>query len=518
MAAQPYYLTTPIYYVNDVPHIGHAYTTLACDALARFQRLDGREVFFLTGTDEHGQKVEKAARDLGIEPQQLADRNSQRFRDLARDMGYSNDDFIRTTEDRHIRAVQHLWRELVAREEIYLGTYAGWYSVRDEAFFAESELIKGPNGKLIAPTGTGAEVEWVEEPSYFFRLSAWQDRLLAFYDAHPDFIAPETRRNEVVSFVKGGLQDLSVSRTSFSWGVPVPDDPAHVMYVWIDALTNYLTAVGYPDTKKITFTKFWPTDLHMVGKDILRFHAVYWPAFLMAADIAPPKRVFAHGWWTNEGRKISKSLGNVIDPYDLVAKYGRDQVRYFLLREVPFGNDGDFSHTAMINRANSDLANDFGNLAQRVLSMINKNCGAAVPAPGPLSDADTALLDGARGLLDVLREHFTAQQFHHALTTLWAQIQAANRYVDTEAPWKLRKDDPARMNTVLWVLAEAIRHYAILAQPVTPDAAGRILDQLAVAPEARTFAVLGEVGALEPGTALPKPAGVFPRLEAEAAS
>ncbi len=518
MAAEPYYITTPIYYVNDVPHIGHAYTTLACDALARFMRLDGRDVFFLTGTDEHGQKVEKAARDSGIEPQALADRNSARFRDLAHDMGYTNDDFIRTTEERHIRAVQHLWRELVARDEIYLGTYAGWYSVRDEAFFAESELIKGPNGKWIAPTGTGAEVEWVEEPSYFFRLSAWQDRLLAFYDSHPGFIAPETRRNEVVSFVRGGLQDLSVSRTSFNWGVPVPDDPGHVMYVWIDALANYLTAVGYPDTAGTAFRKFWPADLHMVGKDILRFHAVYWPAFLMAADIAPPERVFAHGWWTNEGRKISKSLGNVIDPYDLVTRYGRDQVRYFLLREVPFGNDGDFSHAAMLNRANGDLANDFGNLAQRVLSMINKNCEAKMPAPGRLEEADLALLAGAEALLPQLRGHFGMQAFHHALTALWTQIQAANRYVDAAAPWKLRKSEPARMHTVLWTLAEALRHYAILAQPIVPDAATRILDQLAVAPEARGFDSLGAPGRLAGDTPLPTPQGVFPRLQEAAAT
>jgi methionyl-tRNA synthetase len=517
MAGEPYYITTPIYYVNDVPHIGHAYTTLACDTLARFMRLDGREVFFLTGTDEHGQKVEQAAKAAGVAPQDMADRNSERFRALARDMGYTNDDFIRTTEERHARAVQHLWRELAARGEIYLGKYAGWYSVRDEAFFAEKELIKGPDGKLLAPTGTGAEVEWVEEPSYFFRLSAWGDRLLAFYDAHPDFIAPESRRNEVISFVKGGLQDLSISRTTFTWGIPVPDDPAHVMYVWIDALTNYLTAVGYPDKESQVFSKFWPANLHLVGKDILRFHAVYWPAFLMGAGLAPPRRVFAHGWWTIEGRKISKSLGNAIDPYELVEKYGRDQLRYFLLREVPFGNDGDFSRAAMVQRVNGDLANGIGNLAQRTLTLIQKSCGAAVPAPEAMNDDDRALVDGAAKLLPGLRDHMSRQEFHKALQAILAAVGEADSYIDANAPWALGKTDPARMATVLYVLAETIRNVAIVLQPFTPDAAAKILDQLAVAADSRAFANLGVKSALVPGTSLPAPRGVFPRLEAEPA-
>ncbi len=508
----PYYVTTPIYYVNDSPHIGHAYTSLACDALARFMRLDGREVKFLTGTDEHGQKVEKAAAAAGQAPQAFVDLVSQRFRELSAPMAFTNDDFIRTTEARHVASVQQLWRELVARDQIYLDKYAGWYSVRDEAFYAESEVVDGK-----APTG--APVEWVEEPSYFFRLSEWQERLLAFYDANPDFVGPETRRNEVVSFVRGGLTDLSVSRTSFRWGVPVPDDPDHVMYVWIDALTNYITGVGYPDTAHAEYARFWPADLHMVGKDILRFHAVYWPAFLMAAELDPPKRVFAHGWWTNEGQKISKSLGNVIAPLALVERYGLDQVRYFLLREVPFGNDGDFSHRAMISRMNDDLANDFGNLVQRVLSMVNRNCGAKVPEPGPFDGADEALLDAAHGLVEELRGHFAVQAFHSALIRLWEVIGAANRYVDEQAPWALRKTDPARMASVLYVLAETIRHLAILAQPVVPLGAARILDQLAVGEGARDFATLGPDGALAPGTALPKPEGVFPRfVEADQAA
>ena len=509
MSAPTYYVTTPIYYVNDSPHIGHAYTTVACDALARFMRLDGMAVKFLTGTDEHGQKVEHAAQAAGEAPQDFVDRVSQRFRDLREPLGLTNDDFIRTTEDRHTASVQQLWRELVERDEIYLGTYAGWYSVRDEAFYAESELVDG-----VAPTG--APVEWVEEPSYFFRLSAWQDRLLAFYEENPDAVMPASRRNEVISFVKGGLLDLSVSRTSFKWGVPVPDDPDHVMYVWIDALTNYLTAAGYPDTDSDDFKKFWPADLHMVGKDILRFHAVYWPAFLMAAGIEPPKRVYAHGWWTSEGKKISKSLGNAIEPLGLIEKFGLDQVRYFMLREVPFGNDGDFSERAMINRINGDLANDFGNLAQRTLSMIAKNCDGRVPTPGDYGDDDNALLAAADDLLDSMREHLKLQEFHAALADQWRVIADANRYVDAQAPWTLRKTDPARMSTVLYVLAEVIRRLAILAQPVTPGAAGRMLDQLAVAGDARGFASLGADSALAPGTPLPKPQGVFPRYVEEA--
>ena len=514
MADRPtYYITTPIYYVNDAPHIGHAYTTLACDVLARFKRLDGFDVMFLTGTDEHGQKVEKSAQSAGIDPQAFTDKVSQNFRDLAGFMNFTNDDFIRTTEDRHKTAVQALWKKLEEAGDIYPATYGGWYAVRDEAFYGEDELTKTPDGKRIAPSG--AEVEWVEEPSYFFKLSEWGDKLLAFYDANLDFILPESRRNEVVSFVKGGLKDLSISRTTFKWGVPVPGDDDHIMYVWLDALTNYITAVGYPETDSGKYAKFWPADIHMVGKDILRFHAVYWPAFLMAAGLEPPKRVFAHGWWTNEGQKISKSLGNVIDPIELANKYGLDQVRYFLLREVPFGNDGDFSHQAMVNRMNGELANDFGNLSQRVLSMIAKNCDGKVPAPGAFSAEDNEMLGAVRGLIGDVRAHMDRQAFHFALETIWAVIRAANAYVDHQAPWKLRKEDPARMATVLYVLAETIRELAVLCQPVMPQAMEKMLDQLAIPADARTFAALGEGGALKAGTDLPKPEGVFPRFVEE---
>jgi len=512
-AARSFYVTTPIYYVNDKPHIGHAYTTLACDVLARFKRLDGFDVKFLTGTDEHGQKVEKSAEAAGMTPQALADMNSANFRELAARMGCSNDDFIRTTEPRHVAACQALWNRLVERGEIYPGAYEGWYSVRDEAFWAEDELVAGPGGRKLAPSG--APVEWVKEPSYFFRLSAWQDRLLAFYEANPDAVAPNSRRNEVMSFVKGGLQDLSVSRTSFSWGIPVPGDEAHVMYVWLDALTNYITAAGFPDTAG-EYARRWPADLHMVGKDIVRFHAVYWPAMLMAAGLEPPRRVFAHGWWTNEGQKISKSVGNVIEPLALIERYGLDQVRYFLLREVPFGNDGDFSHRAMINRANGELANDYGNLAQRVLSMIAKNCGAAVPNPGPLTGEDSDMLEAAQLLLPKLRDSLDRQMFHEALEAIWAVVRAANGYVDRQAPWTLKKTDPARMNTVLWVLAETIRGLALSTQPFMPTSSARLLDQLSVPAAERTFAHFGCDHALKAATPLPAPTGVFPRfVEAE---
>jgi methionyl-tRNA synthetase len=510
MADKPrYYLTTPIYYANDVPHIGHAYTSLACDVLARFKRLDGYDVFFLTGTDEHGQKIAKAAADAGMEPQPFTDKVSQIFCDLAKALNLSNDDFIRTTEVRHKKACQALWNELLKRGEIYLGKYAGWYAVRDEAYYGEDELTDAPNGRKVAPSG--AECEWVEEPSFFFRLSQWGDRLLKFYEENPNFILPPSRRNEVISFVKSGMRDLSISRTALTWGVAVPNEPKHVMYVWLDALTNYITAVGYPDTQSQLYQRYWPADLHLVGKDILRFHAVYWPAFLMAADLEPPKRIFAHGWWTNEGQKISKSLGNVIDPYELIKTYGLDPMRYFLLREVPFGNDGDFSRSAMVRRINSELANDLGNLAQRSLAMINKNCGAKVPNRGVFTDGDEAFLAKAQALLGQVRAECDVQAFHKALDHLWFVIGESNRYIDEQAPWALRKTDPARMETVRYVLAEVLRHLAILVQPFMPDAMSKLLDQLAVPEHERDCAALTAGHALKAGMPLPAPQGIFPR-------
>ncbi len=511
--ADRYYITTPIYYVNDAPHIGHAYTTLACDVIARFMRLDGREVKFLTGTDEHGQKVEKAAAAAGIAPQAFTDKVSQNFRDLAQRMGFSNDDFIRTTEARHVRACQALWKAIEASGNIYLGHYEGWYAVRDEAFYGEDELVPGPGGKKRAPTG--ADVEWVREPSYFFKLSAFQEPLLRFYEEHPEAVQPDSRRNEVISFVRGGLKDLSISRTTFKWGIPVPGAPEHIMYVWLDALANYLTAIGYPDTDSAEFKKFWPADVHVVGKDILRFHAVYWPAFLMAAGLEPPKRVYAHGWWTNEGQKISKSLGNVIDPNALITRYGLDPVRYFLMREVPFGNDGDFSHTAMVQRLNGDLANDLGNLAQRSLSMIQSYFNGVLPKPAHLQDQDRLLLAQAAGLHQTVIAAIERQLLHEALALIWRVIADANRYVDGERPWTVRKTDAVRAGTVLYVLAETIRNVALLVQPFMPESAGKILDQLVVPQEQRTFAFVGPRGQLHSDVQLPKPSGIFPRFVEE---
>ncbi|MGD9740206.1 MAG: methionine--tRNA ligase, partial [Bauldia sp.] len=496
------------------PPLGPAYPALASDPLARFARLDGQDVFFLSGTDAHGIKMLQTAVAEGITPQQLADRNSQRFRDMLTAVGASNDDFIRTTEPRHHAACQEIWRRMAANGDIYLHKYSGWYSVRQEAFFDEEETTVGADGVRREPLGS--PVEWVEEDSYFFRLSAYQDRLLALYRDHPDFVGPDERRNEVASFVAGGLRDLSISRTTFDWGIPVPDDPKHVMYVWVDALTNYLTGVGFPDDPS-EFKRYWPADLHVIGKDIVRFHAVYWPAFLMSAGFPLPKRVFAHGFLFNRGEKMSKSVGNVVDPFDLIERYGRDQVRYFFLREVPFGQDGNYSIDGIANRINADLANDFGNLAQRSLSMIAKNCEGRVPSPGPFGAADEAIMDAALALLPAAREAMRSQQIHQTLVALFGVISDANGYFAANEPWKLAKSDPARMATVLYVAAELLRVFGILAQPSMPEAAGKLLDMLAIPPEARSFASLTPANRIVPGTALPAPHGIFPKIEKDVA-
>ncbi len=512
---KPYYITTAISYPNGPPHIGHAYELIATDVIARFHRLDGRNVHFLTGTDEHGIKMEQTARSEGITPRELCDRLTPRFREMAEVLNASNDDFIRTTEERHYRASQAIWQAMADNGDIYLDSYAGWYSVRDEAYYAEDELSRGSDGAKLSPQGT--PVEWVEEASYFFKLSEYADKLLAHYEAHPNFIQPESRRNEVMSFVKSGLRDLSMSRTTFQWGVPVPGDEDHVMYVWVDALTNYITALGYPNENAELYSSHWPADAHIIGKDIVRFHTVYWPAFLMSAGVPLPREVFAHGFLNVKGEKMSKSVGNVVDPFDLAENFGVDQIRYFFMREVPFGQDGSYSSEGMIQRINSDLANDFGNLAQRVLSMINKNCDAKVPQPGAFEEADRVLLDAAGALLEGMREDYGRYAIHRALEAQWRVVSQANRYVDEQAPWALKKTDPARMATVLYVLAETIRHLAILAQPVVPTAAAAMLDQLAVAADRRDFSHLGEVERLAPGTPLPKPAPAFPRyVEPEA--
>jgi methionyl-tRNA synthetase len=448
MATKPRYsLTTAIAYPNGPPHIGHAYEAIATDAIARFKRLDGYDVFFLTGTDEHGQKMQQTALREGLSPRQLLDRNVPRFRAMVARLNCSNDDFIRTTEDRHRRSSMAIWERMERAGDIYLDAYAGWYSIRDEAFYADNETSLGPDGIRTGPNGT--PVEWVEEQSYFFRLGAYQEKLLDLYRRHRDFVLPETRMNEVVSFVNGGLQDLSISRTTFNWGVPVPGDDKHVMYVWVDALTNYITAVGFPETDSDEFRRYWPADLHVIGKDILRFHAVYWPAFLMSAGLEVPRRIFSHGFLFNRGEKMSKSVGNVIDPFALADAYGVDPLRYFFLREVPFGQDGNYSHDAIVNRINADLANDLGNLAQRSLAMIGRNCGGVLPQPGPFTVSDQNLLSSADAMITASRRAMETQQLHQILNVVWTVIAEANRYFAGEAPWSLAKTDQERMNTVL---------------------------------------------------------------------
>ncbi|WP_210482943.1 methionine--tRNA ligase [Microvirga antarctica] len=511
---QTFYISTAISYPNGAPHIGHAYEIVASDAVARFKRIDGFDVFFLTGTDEHGLKIQQTADRSGTTPKALVDEMAAKFQAMADRLDASYDRFIRTTDSDHLAATQELWRRMEERGDIYLSKYSGWYSVRDEAYYDEAELARQPDGSFRAPSGT--PVEWIEEESYFFRLSAYQDRLLQHYEDNPDFISPPTRRNEIVSFVRSGLQDLSISRTTFNWGLPVPNDPRHVMYVWVDALTNYLTGCGFPDETSERW-RYWPADVHIIGKDIVRFHTVYWPAFLLSAGLPLPKRVFGHGFLFNRGEKMSKSVGNVIDPFTLADTYGVDQLRYFFMREVPFGQDGNYSHEAIVNRINADLANDLGNLAQRSLSMIAKNCEAAVPQPGAFTQADQDMLWLADGLPAKARAAVADYALHTALSEIWAVVADANRYFAAHEPWKLRKDDPVRMATVLYVTAEVLRAVGILAQPFMPSSASKLLDLLAIAPEDRMLVRVGPDHRLVPGQSLPQPQPIFPRyIEAEA--
>jgi len=500
-------ISTAISYPNGAPHIGHAYELIAADAIARFKRLDGFDVHFVTGTDEHGQKMVETAEREGISPAELADRNTPRFEAMAGAIDASHDDFVRTREPRHMRASQAIWTAMAEAGDIYLANYGGWYSVRDEAFFGENEITV-VDGERRAPSG--APVTWMEEPSYFFRLSNYQERLLAHYDANPDFIGPPARRNEVVAFVRSGLRDLSISRTTLKWGVPVPGDPDHVMYVWVDALTNYLTSVGYPDETD-RLARYWPADLHVIGKDIVRFHSVYWPAFLMSAGIEVPRRVYAHGFLFNAGEKMSKSVGNVLDPFALVEAFGADPLRHYLLREVPFGQDGNYTVEGFVARVNADLANDIGNLAQRSLSMIAKHCEGAVPRREPLTGDDRALLERTAALPDACRTAFNAQALHAALGAIFETVSEANRYFAAQEPWVLRRSDPARMAVVLSVTAEALRRFAILLSPFVPKTAGALLDLLAVPADARSLAAFDTP--LAPGTVLPPPAPIVPRLE-----
>ncbi len=523
-----FYITTPVYYVNDKPHIGHAYTSLLCDVVARFMKLAGKNVKFTTGTDEHGQKIEKAAKAKEMQPKEFTDDVSVSFKELAKFMNFEYDDFIRTTEERHKKAVIALWNRLEERGQIYLDSYSGWYSVRDEAFYQESELIDGK-----APTG--AEVQWIKEESYFFRLSNWQDKLLELYKNQPSFIFPESRRNEVISFVRSGLIDLSISRTSFNWGIKVPGNDKHVIYVWIDALTNYLTSIGFPSTEGEEYKRFWAEpetqipvsstgmtpnladnsfNVHVIGKDILRFHAVYWPAILLAADLPLPKQIAVHGWWLNEGEKISKSLGNVIDPIGLAQEFGVDQLRYFLLREASFGQDGNFSKKNMISRINSELANNIGNLVQRTISFLHKQCSGIVPTIDQILLKGEESLPGCKAILDQVMNHLSKYEFNHIILLIINISSEANAYIDKSAPWTLSKTDRERVNLVIYKLLEYIRIIGILLQPIVPKSAEMILNQLQIPKEQRDLKSLCNA-CVSLGITLPKPTPVFLRVDAK---
>ena len=512
MSKPKFYITTAIPYANGAPHIGHAYERIATDAIARFKRLDGYDVLFVTGMDEHGQKMQQTAAREGITPQQLADRTAAQFETMGEELNARADDILRTTETRHKNSVQEIWRRMAANGDVYLSKYSGWYSVRDEAYYAEDEIEERDGRRFSLKTGT--PVEWVEEESYFFKLSAYAGKLLELYEKRPDFIVPEHYRNEIVAFVKRGLNDLSISRTTFDWGVQVPDDPKHVMYVWVDALTNYLSATGFPDTHAPR-AHFWPASAHVIGKDITRFHAIYWPAFLLSAGLPVPDQVVVHGFLFSRGEKMSKSVGNVVSPSDLVKAYGVDQTRYFFLREVPFGQDGNYSHEAIVNRINADLANDLGNLAQRSLSMIAKNCGGVVPKHGAFTEADREILAAADGIHAEARAAHETHSINKALDAIWRVVADANRYFAGQEPWALKKTDPARMETVLYVTAEVLRIIGIMVQPYMPSSAASLLQLLSVDTNAN-FADLGK--RLVSGTPLPAPAPIFPRYVDEEAA
>ncbi|MGK6319892.1 methionine--tRNA ligase [Sphingomonas sp. DT-204] len=506
--ADPYYITTAISYPNGRPHIGHAYEAIAADAIARYHRQAGRDVRFQTGTDEHGLKMVQTARARGIETRALADEMSAYFKAMCDRLDVSYDRFIRTVEPDHHAASQAIWRAMEAAGDLYLDRYEGWYSVRDEAFYDENELVGGEGGQKLSPQGT--PVEWTAEETWFFRLSKYQEQLLSLYEDNKDFVQPEARRNEMVAFVSGGLSDLSVSRTSFDWGVPVPGSPGHVMYVWVDALTNYLTGIGYPNAAD-PLARYWPADLHLIGKDIVRFHAVYWPAFLMSAKLPLPRRVFGHGFLLNRGEKMSKSLGNVTDPMELADRFGVDPLRYFLLREVSFGQDGSYSEEAIVTRCNADLANNLGNLAQRCLSIIAKNCDGQVPQPGEPTAAEEALIESVAAAERGMHDAMADLAIHAALDAIWAAARDANQYFADQAPWSVRKTDPARADTILYYAAEAIRRIALMTRWAIPGSADKLLNLLGQGADARDFAALARPIAAR--TPLPPPSGVFPRLE-----
>jgi len=505
-----YYITTPIYYPSARPHMGHAYTSIVADFFARFKRIDGFKVHFLTGTDEHGLKIQRAAEKKKMDSLKFCDEISQTFRDLSKTLNLSNTDFIRTTEERHKKTVQHLWLELEKNDDIYLSKYSGWYSVSDEAFYNEDE-IKIYDGNKIAVT-SGSPVEWIEEESYFFRLSKWQDKLLEYYKKNPDFISPISRKNEVVSFVKSGLKDLSISRKAFSWGIKVPNNSDHVIYVWLDALTNYISALNYPDTNDDLFKTFWPATVHLIGKDILRFHAVYWPAFLMAAKIPLPEKIYGHGWILSGDEKMSKSKGNILDPLDIIEKYGLDPLRYYLIKEVSFGNDGNISQDRLEDCINSDLANNYGNLCQRVTAFAEKNCSSKMPIIKKLEKDDLIILNKFTENLSILREEIDKQNINFYIQFIVNALFEANKYFNDQEPWK-KKDNKERLDTIVYTSLEIIRKISFMLYPIIPDSVEKALKIFNLNPKDVNFESIGTHDYLKNGSAINKIDILFKKIE-----
>ena len=505
-----FYITTPIYYPSAKPHMGHAYSSIAADFFARFKRIDGFNVHFLTGTDEHGLKIQRAAESKNIEPQIFCDEISQTFRNLSNTLNLSNTDFIRTTEDRHKKTVQYLWSQLEKNGDIYLSKYSGWYSVSDEAFYTEEEISEKEDNKIA--TSSGSLVEWIEEESYFFRLSKWQDSLLEYYENNPDFISPKSRKNEVISFVKSGLKDLSISRKAFSWGIKVPNNPEHVIYVWLDALTNYISALNYPNTDDDLFKNFWPASVHLIGKDILRFHAVYWPAFLMAAKITLPNKVYGHGWILSGDEKMSKSKGNILDPLDIIETYGLDPLRYYLIKEVSFGNDGNISQDRLEDCINSDLANNYGNLCQRVTAFVEKNCQSKVPDIKNFIEEDLLMLNKFSDNMSLIRKEIDNQNINYYINFIINALFEANKYFNDQEPWK-KKDDPQRLATIIYTSLEMIRKITFMLYPIIPESAIKALNIFGLKEEDIDFNSIGENNFLKSGEIINKIDILFKKIE-----
>ena len=505
-----YYITTPIYYPSARPHMGHAYTSIIADFFARFKRLDGYNVHFLTGTDEHGLKIQRAAEKKGLDPLKFCDEISQTFRNLSKTLNLSNTDFIRTTEDRHKKTVQHIWSLLEKNDDIYLSKYSGWYSISDEAFYNEDEITE-KNGIKLA-TESGSSVEWIEEESYFFRLSKWQNKLLKYYEDNFDFVSPKSRRNEVINFVKSGLKDLSISRKAFSWGIKVPNNPDHVIYVWLDALTNYITALNYPNIKDDLYKKFWPASLHLIGKDILRFHAIYWPAFLMAAKIPLPKKIYGHGWILSGDEKMSKSKGNILDPLEIIETYGLDQLRYYLIKEISFGNDGSISKDRLEDCINSDLANNYGNLCQRVVTFAEKNCFSKIPNLKKFNDDDLIMLNNFTKNLSSLRDEIDKQNINFYINFIIKALFEANKYFNDQEPWK-KKEDRERLDTIIYTSLEMIRKISFMLYPIMPDSVKKALTIFDIKIEDINFESIGSHNYLKTGENIKKIDILFKKIE-----